>query len=137
MSLQLHRDKLYAICKYFQILVDRRSDAAQIVILLTDGKPNSRVGDTEPEARRVKDLGIRVVAIGVTKSIDEPQLRRIASTPNDVITTVDFASLAGKVNAIIGVACSGTRPPPPPVITPRPPGKHVYYIKLNINCNLM
>lgn len=85
---------------------------------MTDGKPNSREPDTEPQANLLKGLGARIIAIGVTKFIDLDQLHRVATTPNDVITTPDFATLASKVNDIVGIAC-GSNPTPAPS-TPRP-----------------
>ena len=87
---------------------------------------------TEPEADAVKAAGVRIVGIGVTAFIDEDQLRRIATTPNDVITTPDFRSLAGRVNDIIGVACAPAVAP-----TPAPTGEWLIPgIKVNFYNNL-
>lgn len=89
-----------------------RGGATSLLFLLTDGKPNERVSQTEPEADLMKQTGTRVFTIGVTRSIDEPQLRRIASNPTDVVTSPDFASLSSKVQDLVGMACGTTSTSP-------------------------
>ena len=108
-----------------QVLNGARQGAELVVILMTDGKPNSRVSETEPQADLIKRQGARLIAIGVTNLVDLPQLERVASTRDDVISTPDFASLADKVSDIVGRACAGNpipRPTPRPTFAPVTPG---------------
>jgi uncharacterized protein YegL len=59
-----------------------RSEARPAMVVLTDGFTNTGA-DPVTEAQEAKDDGIDVYAIGVGSSIDEPELREIASDPVD------------------------------------------------------
>ena len=114
---------------YHEIIGKRgdRLHARNIVILITDGKPNERIFDTEPEASKVKQTGARVFTVGVTDEVDQDLLRKLASNENDFISSPDFASLAGIVKEIIGAACPFTTvttiltPTPSPTVSQTSP----------------
>lgn len=73
----------YAIDEsHADIVANARTSAEQIMVLLTDGHTNTGP-DPVLEAQEAKDDGIQIYAIGVGSSIDEPELRQIASEPQE------------------------------------------------------
>ena len=107
--------------------VGNRPEAKDIAIVITDGIPNERVGDTIPAADRLKAQGVTIVAVGVTDLIDENELRLIATTYNDVILTPSFDTLNNEVDTLTARACITPAPP-----TRGPPGKMFLDVCLKI-----
>lgn len=62
------------------IVDNRRSGVRDVMIVLTDGFTNTG-SDPVVEAAEAKDDGIEIFAIGLGSSINEPELREIASEP--------------------------------------------------------
>lgn len=90
----------------FQVSNGDRSTVRNLAVVITDGIPTVREGDTIPEAVALKDTGARVVGIGVTLNVDYDQLREVASSSGDVYQLSDFTALDGVLEDIAGIACS-------------------------------
>lgn len=58
------------------------------------------------EAARVKAAGFTIIAVGVTDSIDEDELRAVASKPEYVITANDYSVLDYIASKTSDIACS-------------------------------
>lgn len=83
-----------------------RPDALHFVIVLTDGRSMSS-GATLKEAKLLSDMNITVFAIGISKEVNEVELRGLASDPKDVIIVKDFDSLMSIRNQAFNGACEG------------------------------
>ena len=46
-----------------------RSDVPNVAVLITDGNPTREVEQLKPEVQHNKDLGVRIVGVGVTHSV--------------------------------------------------------------------
>ena len=55
-------------------------------------------------------LFCRVMAVGVTKSVNMDELSRISSSSGDIIMIDDFSTLDRSLDSIVAVACP-TAPP--------------------------
>ena len=66
-----------------------RSDAQNILIVITDGVPTIRPENTIPEADTTKRNNIDIFAVGITRFIDEDTLKQnvILSTRKEIETT--------------------------------------------------
>ena len=94
-----------------------RPDVADVVVVLTDGK--SRFPKrTIKQAQRLKDMGVRIIAIGAGYNLRRvrEKLRRellnIASSPDDM-KMVDFANLENIVFEIVNKVCKVVTTPKP------------------------
>ena len=94
-----------------------RPDVADVVVVLTDGK--SRFPKrTIKQAQRLKDMGVRIIAIGAGYNLRKvrEKLRRellnIASSPDDM-KMVDFANLENIVFEIVNKVCKVVTTPKP------------------------
>ena len=85
-----------------------RSDSPNIAIILTDGKSDDPT-DTQNEALEARKAGIHIVAIGVGESINLPELKGIATDPDDesVFVVKDFNALTGTVEKMLKNLCNG------------------------------
>lgn len=83
----------------------------QIAVVITDGKSGDNV---EPYAKRLRDQGITLYAIGV-KNADQEELKQIASAPHDqhVYSVSDFSALQGISQKIGQVLCTNVVKPQP------------------------
>uniref|UniRef100_A0A8D0HJ24 Collagen alpha-1(XX) chain n=1 Tax=Sphenodon punctatus TaxID=8508 RepID=A0A8D0HJ24_SPHPU len=81
-----------------------RSEAAKLIILLTDGKSQD---DANPSAQTLKNMGVEIFAIGV-KNADEAELQQVASEPLDlmVYNVLDFPLLSSLVSRLNRVLCA-------------------------------
>ena len=52
-----------------------RASVPNVALLITDGIPNERQGDTIPQAENVKQHGIELVVVGITEDIDLDMLK--------------------------------------------------------------
>ena len=107
-----------------------RGNAPNIIILLTDGIPNERVGESQGEANLVKQTGAQVITIGVTDAVDPDLLRALASDPSDFISSASFAELSNIVRTLVGAACPTVTPTPTPTPTPSKFGIPLIYITI-------
>ena len=87
---------------------DDRKDSPNIAIILTDGKSDNPT-DTQNEALEARKAGIHIVAIGVGESINLPELKGIATDPDDesVFIVKDFNALTGTVDKMLKNLCNG------------------------------
>ena len=56
-----------------------RSDVANLAIVITDGESNLDAHKTVPYANEAKDKNIKVFAVGITKAVNETELKGISS----------------------------------------------------------
>lgn len=68
-----------------------RPAVPKIAVVVTDGQ-SSNPTSTATQAKLLKDVGVRVFAVGVGTSAN-PELQTIASAPKDVFTVTTFDSL--------------------------------------------
>ncbi|XP_023932793.1 uncharacterized protein LOC106173490 [Lingula anatina] len=80
---------------------------AKMVIVITDGKPNSDKEATIPNADALKADGVKIMAIGVGDDIRRDNLEDIASEPYEryVFTTEDFEDLIARTEDMVQTAC--------------------------------
>ena len=52
-----------------------RANVPNVALLITDGIPNERQGDTIPQAENVKQHDIELVVVGITDDIDLDMLK--------------------------------------------------------------
>ena len=81
----------------------RRRNSKQVLIVMTDGISNDRVGGS---ALALKRAGIEVFAIGIGKNYNIGQLMQIASTKRQVYVA-GFRNLQNIVRVIKSKACKG------------------------------
>ncbi|CAB3978244.1 Hypothetical predicted protein [Paramuricea clavata] len=95
-----------------------RPDVPDIVVVLTDGQSRNPQR-TIDQAKRLKDKGVRIIAIGAGYDLQrvkddlERELLNIASSPDDV-KMVDFANLENIVFEIVNKVCKVVTTPKPP-----------------------
>ena len=101
-----------------------RSDAQNILIVITDGVPTIRPENTIPEADTTKRNNIDIYAVGITRFIDEDTLKQMSSSPQErdrnYFTSPDFNQLDDILDNLIGQACVTPSPSTPPPPTPPP-----------------
>ena len=72
----------FAVDRVFKKDRGDRTEAGNLVIIITDGKSMVKTENTIPEAERVRAAKIRIIAVGVTHLIDETELAGISSAPH-------------------------------------------------------
>ncbi|KAI0220319.1 hypothetical protein LSAT2_028165, partial [Lamellibrachia satsuma] len=86
-----------------------RSNAQNIAIVITDGESTRNKDRTIPEAIRARNDKIKIYSVGITKQINEAELRQISSAPHEkdknYFMAADFQSLERVANAITSDAC--------------------------------
>ena len=106
-----------------------RPNVPNLAIIITDGKSTFDNDKTIPIAEDLRRDGVFLVAVGITNSVDENELRGISSLPQErdrnYFTSPDFRQLEGIIDNILSSACVVTPPP----TTPRPaPCKFLYIL---------
>lgn len=91
-----------------------RQDAAEIVILLTDGQ-STNPSQTLQEAAKLHNAGPEVIAIGVGDGPNTKELNQIATDSHHVFQVANFDALATLQTELEKTAC-------------RTNGKYVYYV---------
>jgi hypothetical protein len=90
-----------------------RSNVQNIAIVITDGESTRDVENTIPEAIQARNRGIKIYSVGITKNINEDELRKISSQPQLVnenyFKAADFRSLEKVAVAITSNACDNER----------------------------
>ena len=71
----------------------RDGTTPKILILLTDGEAGDAESELQKEAQLLKADGVKVFTVGVTNQVDEAQLKKIASLPDNFFYASDFAAL--------------------------------------------
>ena len=81
-----------------------RDDTDDIVILISDGKPNKEVDQTLIEADLLKGEGAEIITVGITDAIDEAELKAI-STDGTVALAKSFDTLDDILTKVSNLAC--------------------------------
>ena len=102
----------------FQFNNGDRNGVDNVGIIITDGESNVRAGDVAGQAATARARGIRLIAVGVTDSVNMDELNSIANSPADVITVDDFSTLTSRLDEILQFACP--TPGPAPIPSPSP-----------------
>lgn len=85
-----------------------RNDAEDIVILITDGESNMHKEDTIPNAAALKEMGARILALGIGLS-DYSEISQIASEETDVFRVDTFSELSSIKSSILSRSCDSRR----------------------------
>ena len=102
-----------ALQRAYNDLFGRRGTARflvpKIAFVLTDGEqtPHSSAMPLDRAAGLLKAVGVRLIAIGVGKNVNEEELKMIASSDKDVIITDNFDTLLAQVQPLIRTSCEG------------------------------
>ena len=93
----------------FRSRVNTRFLAPKIAFVLTDGEQTKAEGYTplDREASRLKNIGVRIISIGIGKNVKRDELKQIASSEKDVIVTKTFDTLLATTEELIRTACEG------------------------------
>lgn len=82
-----------------------RSDALDVLVLMTDGPSSDDI--TEP-ARKLRDMGVKIITVGIGPQIDKAQLNDIASDPDEEhVFTSDYDNLASIIRRTQKASCVG------------------------------
>ena len=82
-----------------------RIDASKILVLMTDGKSK---GDVVPPAQRLREKGVRIIAVGVG-NVDPVQLQQIAGVEDNVFLVQTFKGLEPVIAKLIPASCPRPR----------------------------
>ena len=85
-----------------------RSGVHKILILVTDGTANKEVSNTLPEAKRTKEAGIKTYTVGITRKVDQDQLSKVASKPENFFYAENFKELNKVLHDLIETSCKDT-----------------------------
>ena len=89
-----------------KFFVNARPNAINVAIVLTDGRSkNPRM--TALEAGRLKSKGVKMIAIGVGRSVDDTELRSIASNAKNVFKVDTYGALEHILRSLDFVTCRG------------------------------
>lgn len=95
--------------------IDRgdRPGVPNIALVITDGVPNRREGETLPQADLLKDIATVVsVTVGITDAMAIRLLEDVATRPSDVIQVADFDGLTADLDRIVNQVCPVPTSPP-------------------------
>lgn len=81
-----------------------RPGVPKVLILFTDGKPNGQNPITI--AKKLKDMGVKIVTVGIGKGSDFDVLTKIASKPSYVFKLQGFDYMKEAINKMVKVVCS-------------------------------
>nr|KAG5687842.1 hypothetical protein BaRGS_016950 [Batillaria attramentaria] len=91
-STNTHLGLKYAADTTLKTYYGARSNAVQMVVVITDGQSSNNTATLE-QAKRLRDKGVIIFAVGVGSSIDRNELNAMASDPDsDHVFTVSSAS---------------------------------------------
>jgi hypothetical protein len=95
---------LFNICRIFR---NARTTVRKVLVVLTDGR-QTQDPDAVPldvASKPLKDMGVKIYAVGVGHKIDLQELRQITEDPADVFTVDSFTALLGESQTIAERAC--------------------------------
>ncbi|CAH3172036.1 unnamed protein product [Porites lobata] len=85
-----------------------RGDASNVLIIITDGKTHSGSKKYKEVLKPLQAKGVRTVAVGIGKSVDNSELLEIAANnPNYVTHVNDFDDLKSHLQRILLESCQG------------------------------
>jgi len=86
-----------------------RPDTRKVTVILTDGEDNVPIKGTPltlQNAARCKNDGIRLIAVGVSDTIDRSRLMQIVSSPSDFYSVNNFTDLQSIVDDLTQQICA-------------------------------
>jgi len=83
----------------------RRVANPSIAIVLTDGKQTPGAESLATAVKPLRDLGVRVFAIGVGPKVSQSELRQIVERFDDIFTVDSFSQLIQEAKKITERAC--------------------------------
>ncbi|XP_022795168.1 coadhesin-like [Stylophora pistillata] len=87
-----------------------RPGIPHVILVLTDGKTSSRSIPYPKALEKAKKLGIKVIAIGVGRAVDENELTQIAMGKSENVLKVnDFDDLVTKIKSIVKSFCDARK----------------------------
>lgn len=91
----------------FRTRVNTRFLVPKIAFVLTDGEQTTTSGYTplDRAALTLKNVGVRIIAIGIGSKVNKDELKQIASSDKDVIVTKSFNDLLPIVEPLTQSAC--------------------------------
>ena len=106
--------------KYFLNGPGDRPDAANVVLVITDGVPypDDRRAPALQFAQEAQDRGIIMFSVGITDAIEEDVLKSLSSEPRKLhqnyFTSTDFDVLEEIADVVAQQTCTGGEEPTPP-----------------------
>ena len=92
---------------------DDREDADNLVFLLTDGRPNVNIADTNPKANQLKEVA-RLIPVVTNGVVDEDFTKELASSPKEAglnyFLTLDSTRVIEMLNDMRDEKCKGKAP---------------------------
>lgn len=92
-----------------------RAGVPNVAIVITDGKSTFDNDKTIPFAEELRRDGVTVIALGITASVDDEELKAISSPPQrlgeNYFTSADFGGLEDVINGLVQQACVTTQAP--------------------------
>ncbi|KAK0041752.1 collagen alpha-6(VI) chain [Biomphalaria pfeifferi] len=110
----------YARNTAFTVSHGARSNVGKIAIVITDGNSQNHA-QTAQAAERLKNSGVKVIAVGVGISISHAELLAIASDEKDIFNVSDYSVLNEIKNALVTSACEAATTTPTPTTTTTTP----------------
>ena len=103
-GMEYARTKLFQASPYGSMeIAGDRPDVGNLVIMISDGKPNRDKSDTKPEAELLKSIAT-VIQVGITDGVDEMLLKEIATEGKTVLIS-DFDKLDDELDSLLNVTC--------------------------------
>jgi len=82
-----------------------RPHVHRILILVTDGTANKEESNTLPEAKRTKEASIIIYTVGITREVDQDQLSKVASKPENFFYVANFKELNKVLRDVVDQSC--------------------------------
>ncbi|XP_068717618.1 uncharacterized protein [Montipora capricornis] len=100
--------------KLFTVAGGDRKDKPNVLLVFTDGKTNRGSKPYPVVLRPLQARGVRTVAVGIGRGINQRELLQIAMSNNHYVVQVqNFDSLKGKLQMILDESCQDAPPPSP------------------------
>jgi len=97
-----------------------RGGTAEMIALITDGKANGNVTPAEAAAK-AKDLGVEIIAIGVSDYDHDELMSVTGEDSSKVLTVSSYDELVATVNQTVQMVCDNAVVLPTPAPTAAPP----------------
>jgi len=97
-----------------------RGGTAEMIALITDGKANGNVTPAEAAAK-AKDLGVEIIAIGVSEYDHDELMSVTGEDSSKVLTVSSYDELVATVNQTVQMVCDNAVVLPTPAPTAAPP----------------
>lgn len=88
----------------------RRTNNPAIAIVMTDGKQTPGAESLTSAVQPLRDLGVRVFAVGVGPRVSQSELRELVKRYEDIYTVDSFAQLIEEAKKVTKRACPFPKP---------------------------